>query len=202
MQQQGTMSPEQFKQTVQNVRNEVNQMRSEINRVGQQMSSLPRRRGRLMNNIVEDQYAEFMLYRNQLQSQVDQESAWLNQLQSRKADPKAKDKIDAEVRDRREACHQALLDLRTLADQVTEKYAEIAKDPEVKKAIEILGQGKRDKPRLGPSHDFLSNVKLLEKLEKAESASADDPFQEKPSKRSHSKSRSRSRAAGSKSPAP
>ena len=98
MQQRGTLSPEQFKQTVQNLKNELNQMRSEINLVGQQMSRLPRcRGGRLANNLAQEQYAELMLYRNQLQSQVSQESAWLNQLQSQKADPKAKDKIDAEV---------------------------------------------------------------------------------------------------------
>ena len=142
-----------------------------------------------------------MLYRNQLQSQVSQESAWLNQLQSQKADPKAKDKIDAEVADRQVAYRQALSDLRALADSTTEKYAELAKDPEVKKAIEKLGQGKRDKPRLGPSHDFFNNVKTLEKLEKAESASTDDPFQEKPSKRSRSKSRSRSKAGASEAKA-
>ena len=196
MQQSGTLSPEQFKQTVQNVKNEINQMRSEINLVGQQMSRLPRGRGgRLANNLVQEQYAELMLYRNQLQSQVSQESAWLNQLQSQKADPKAKDKIDAQVADQRVAYRQALSDLRALADSTTEKYAELAKDPEVKKAIELLGQGKRDKPRLGPSHEFLNNVKLLEKLEKAESAS-EDPFQEKPAKRSRSKGRLRSKGAG------
>ena len=33
----------------------------------------------------------------------------------------------------------------------------------------MLGKGLREKPKLGPSHDFLTNVKLLEKLEKAES---------------------------------
>lgn len=202
MQQQGTLSPEQFKQTVQNLRNEVNQMRSEINRVGQQMRQLPRGRGgRLANNLVQEQHAELMLYRNQLESQVSQDSAWLNQLQNnQKADPKAKEKIDAEVADRQLAYRQALSDLRALADSTNEKYAELAKDPEVKKAIEVLGQGKRDKSRLGPSHDFLNNVKLLEKLEKAESASADDPFQEKPAKRSRSKSRSRSKAARSSAP--
>jgi hypothetical protein len=193
LQQQGTMSPEQFQKTLQGLKDELNQMRSQANQAGQQMNMLPRFRGRLSGTYAQEQYNELMLYRNQLQMQINQESAWLNQLQSQKADPKAKEKIDAEVHDRREAYHLALKDLRTLADATTEKYDELAKDDEVKKAIQALGKGKRDKPRLGPSHDFLNNVKLLEKLEKAESAGADDPFQEKPSRRSRSKSRPRSK---------
>ena len=138
-----------------------------------------------------------MLYRNQLQVQVSQESAWINQLQSQKADPKAKDKIDADVQDRGGAYHLALQDLRTLADSTTQKYDELEKDAEVKKAIEALGKGKRDKPRLGPSHEFLNNVKTLEKLEKAESSSEGDPFQEKPSRRSRSKTKAKTKATGS-----
>ena len=56
-----------------------------------------------------------------------------------------------------------------------------------------LGKGKREKPKLGPSHDFLNNVKLFEKLEKAESAAAGDPFQEKPAHRSRSRSRAKTK---------
>jgi hypothetical protein len=195
LQQKGTMSPQQFQQTLQNLKNEVNQMRTLINQANQQMNALPRFRGRLSSTYAQESYNELMLYRNQLQVQVNQESAWLNQLQSQKADPKAKDKIDAEVRDRSEELHQAVTDLRTLADATTQKYEELAKDPDVKQAIEALGKGKRDKPKLGPSHDFLNNVKLLEKLEKAESAAEGDPFQEKPARRSKSKSRTKSKAA-------
>ena len=83
-----------------------------------------------------------------------QDSALLNQLKSQPSDPKAKDKIDAEVRDQREAYHQALLDLRKLVDSATEKYAELAKNDDVKKALAALGKGMREKPKLGPSHDF------------------------------------------------
>ena len=52
----------------------------------------------------------------------------------------------------------------------------------MKDAIAALGKGKREKPKLGPSHDFLKNVKVLEKFEKAESSG--DAFQEKPARRS------------------
>jgi len=197
MQQKGTMSPQQFQQNLKNLKNEVDQMRALINQTNQQMNMLPRFRGRLSSTYAQEQYNELMLYRNQLQMQVTQESAWLNQLQSQKADPKAKDNIDADVHDRREAYHQALQDLRTLADATTQKYDELEKDPEVKKGIEALGKGKRDKPRLGPSHEFLNNVKTLDKLEKADSSSEGDPFQEKPARRSRSKTKAKTKATGS-----
>jgi len=169
MLQQGTLSPKDYQDTVKAVTNQINQMNAQINAFNRQMSGLPRRRGMLMNNYVQEQYNELLMYRNQLQMEVSQESAWLNQLKAQQSDPKSKEKIDAEVNDRREAYHQALLDVRTMVDSAHEKYAELAKSDEVKKALIMAGKGVRDKPKLGPSHDFLNNVKLFEKLEKAES---------------------------------
>jgi hypothetical protein len=190
LQQKMTLSPQDRQKAIEGFRNEVNQMRNMINQVSQQMNALPRFRGRLTSSYAQEEYAELQIYRNQLQAQVTQESAMINQLQqSQKADPKAKDTIDAEVRDRREAYHQALADLRTLADSTTEKYAELAKSDEIKQAIEQIGKGKRDKPKLGPSHDFLNDVKLLEKLEKAESAPEGDFSQPKASRRSRRSSK-------------
>ena len=107
-------------------------------------------------------YAQLNAYRNQLQMEVNQDSYFLNQLKSQPADPRAREKIDSEVRDRRDAYHQAILDLRKLVDSATEKYDELAKNDEVKKALTVLGKGQRDKPKLGPSHDFHNNVKLVE----------------------------------------
>ncbi len=200
LQQKMTLSPQEYQKALQGFRDEVNQMKTMLSQVGQQMNALPRFRGRLTSTYAQEQYNELMLYRNQLQAQIFQESAELNQLQSQKADPKAKENADAQVRDRREAYHQALSDLRTLADSTNEKYAELAKNEEIKKAVEQLGKGKRDKPKLGPSHEFLNNVKLLEKLEKAESAGEGDPTQAKSSRRSRrgSKKGSSSKAATAK----
>jgi uncharacterized protein YukE len=199
LKQQGTMSPEQYKKTLQAVKDELSQMRSQISVTNQQMKSVPRFRGRFASTYAQEQYNELLLYRNQLQTQVDQESAWLNQLQGQKVDPKATEKVEAEVRDRREAYHQALSELRSMADAVAQKYTDLAKDGEVKDAITALGEGKREKPRLGPSHDFLNNVKLLEKLEKAESAG--DSLQEKPSRRSRSKKGSKTKDSAASAPA-
>ena len=103
MQQQGTMTPGQYQQALQNMKNELNQMRSQINMLNQQMNMLPRFRGRLASTYAQGQYNEMMMYRSQLQMEVNQGSAYINQLQNQKFDPKAKEKVDAEVRDKREA---------------------------------------------------------------------------------------------------
>ena len=191
MLQQGTLSAKDYQDTVKGVTNQINQMRAQMNAVNQQLNRLPRMRGRLMNNYVQEEYNELVMYRTQLQMEVNQESAWLNQLKAQQSDPKSKEKIDAEVKDRREAYHQALLDLRTLVDSTNEKYDEIKKSEEIKKALVAAGKGLRDKPRLGPSHDYLNNVKLFEKLEKAESGEDVKGSKPKPSRRSRSKSKSR-----------
>jgi hypothetical protein len=104
-------------------------------------------------------------------------------LKSKPADPKARERIDSEVRDRRDAYHQALLDLRKLADSASEKYAALAKDGELKKTLTVLGKEHKETLKLGPSHEFLTNVKLLEKLEKAESSAEAEPVHGKPSRR-------------------
>jgi hypothetical protein len=154
-----------------------------MNAVNQRMSQVPRNNSRygrfgggtsFVNNDAAEMYAELLVYRNQLQAELQQDSAFLAELKSQTADPKAKDKIDAEVRDNRDAIHQALLDLRKLVDSTTEKYAELARNDDVKKALAAVGKAMREKPKLGPSREFLTNVKLLEKLEKAASNGEDE----------------------------
>jgi hypothetical protein len=192
MLQRGTLSAKDYQDTVKNVTNQINQMRAQVTAFNQQMNRMPRgRRGMLMNNYVQAEYNELLMYRNQLQMEINLESNWLNQLKAQQADPKSKDKIDAEVNDRRETYHQAMLDLRTLADSTTEKYAEVAKSEEVKKALVAAGKGVKDKPRLGPSHEFLNNVKLFEKLERAESGEEPKATKSKSGRRSRTGSKSR-----------
>jgi len=191
MQQKGTMSPEEYQRTIQRLGDEINQMRAQINLAGQQLNSLPRFRGRLSTTMAQAQFDELSAYRYQLQMEVNQETAWLNELKSQKIDPKSKEKIDAELRDRREAYHQAIVDLRKLVDSATEKYPELAKDEDVKKALVAAGKATRNKLNLGPSHDFLNNVKLLERFEKAESSADTDGSQAKPARRSRHSTKSK-----------
>jgi hypothetical protein len=189
MQQKGTASPEEQKKNIKTLNEQISQIKSEINAVTQQMAMVPRGgRGRFgygfVNNYAAEQYAELNFYRNQLQAELQQDSAFLNQLKSQPADRKAKDQIDAEVRDKREAYHQALVELRELVDAATEKYNELEKNSDVKKALNAVGNKMREKPKLGPSHEFQTTVKLLEKLEKAASSGEDEDLPAKSARRS------------------
>jgi uncharacterized coiled-coil DUF342 family protein len=200
-QQRGTLSPAEMQKTVKNVNDQMNQLRSEMNAANQQMNAIPRYRGRFVSNDASMLYAQLNSYRSQLQMEINQDSYFLNQLKSQPADPKAKEKIDSEVRDRRDAYHQALLDLRKLVDSANEKYEELAKNEDVKKALTALGKGQREKPKLGPTRDFHNNVKLLEKLEKAESAGETEAPQTKPARRGRSGTQTKNSAKTTDAPA-
>jgi hypothetical protein len=191
MQQKGTLSAKDHQQMIDGLTNEIAQLRSQLTMATQQINQIPRFRGRITDNFAQAAYNELVLYRNQLQMAISQEMAWLNQLRSQAFDSKSKDRIDAEVRDHREAYHQALLELRQLVDSTNEKYEALAKDDEIKTAAVAVGKGKREKPKLGASREFLNNVKVLEKLERAESAGETDEQDAKPARRSQSPGRAR-----------
>jgi hypothetical protein len=194
MQQRATMSPEDQQKAAKTLGTQINELRSEMNAVNQQMNQVPRnnnaRYGRFgggmsfANNDAAEMYSELLVYRNQIQAEIAQDSYLLNQLKSQPADAKAKERIDSEVRDRHDAYHQALLDLRKLVDSANAKYEELATNGEVKKALNVLGKGLRETPKLGPSREFLTNVKLLEKLEKAEPSGETEPTHAKTGRRS------------------
>jgi hypothetical protein len=136
------------------------------------------------NNNAAELYSELLAYRTQVQAELEQDSYFVNQLKSQPpADPKAKDGIDSVVRNRRDAYHEALVEIRKLVDSATAKYDEVAKNSEIKKALNILGKGQKETPKLGPSREFLNNVKLLEKLEKAEPSGETEPTHATPARR-------------------
>lgn len=200
-QQQGTMSPQEMQKTVKAIGTEINQLKSEMNAVNQQMARVPRNNSRyggryaggaFVSSDAAAIYSQLAYYRAALQMEINQDSYYLNQLKNQTADPKAREKIDSEVRDQREAYHQALVDLRELVDAANQKYEDLAKNDEVKKALTTLGKGQRVKPKLGPSHEFHNNVKLLEKLEKAESGVATENAEAKPARRGRGGSRTSS----------
>ena len=125
---------------------------------------------------------------------MNQSSLLLNQIKNQVTDPKAKDKVDAEVKQRRAGYHQAILDLRKVVDDTQAKYEELAKSDELTKALKLIGKGQREKPKLGPSREFLANVKLVERLEKAEASGESDEPQPTRSRRSRSKGKGKTSA--------
>jgi hypothetical protein len=169
-----TLSEKEYQDTIKQLTSELNQLRSEVNVVSQNINRLPRgRRGYPANNIVAEEQAELNYYRSQLQMEISQRTTFLNQLKSQPFDPKARIKADTEVREREEALHQGLLDLRTLVDGVHEKYQALAKDEQVKKWLGTPEGPAGVKPRLGPSRAFQLDEKLLERLEAQ--SSGDEP---------------------------
>jgi hypothetical protein len=202
VQQKGTMSPQEQQRYIKNGNDQINQLKSEMNAANQQMNAIPKFRGRFMSTDASQLYAQLVNYRNQLQMEINQDSLFLNQLKNQPADPRAKEKIDAEVSERRDAYHQAVLDLRKLVDAADAKYKDAAENDDVKKALVVAGKGLREKVKLGPSHDFLANVKLVEKLERADASGESEQPSATKTRRGHGRTtlKSSSKAAPAQEP--
>ena len=160
---------------IQGLAGQVNQLRAEINVVNQQMNRLPRYRGRLANNYAQEAYAELLATRNQLGFTLNQQNALLGQVRSQPADPKLKQKIDDEVQSRHDEYLQAIHDLSQLVATTKDKYAALAKNEEVAKALAGLDPAIKPRPQLGPSHEFHETVRLAERLEKDVAQSPAEP---------------------------
>jgi hypothetical protein len=174
LQQSATLSAEERQNAIESLSDQIDRLRNELGAVNQQLSQVPQMRGRLLNNYAQAQFADLEAYRASLQIEINEESIALNQLRSPSNDPRAKEKLDAEIRDKSDAHHQALVDLRKLVDETTQKYSELRQKEELTKALETLGKARTGKLKLGPSRDFLANAKLLERLEKAAATGATD----------------------------
>jgi hypothetical protein len=170
MLQRSTLSEKQYQDTIKELTAETNQFRAELNTTNQMISRLPKYRGRFMNNMVVEQNYELTMYKNQLQWEINQRTAFLNRLKSQPFDPKARLKRDYEVRDKQEAMHKAVLDLRQAVDATKEKYEEVDKDAAFKKVRSALERKTGTKLKLGPSRQFQLNVKLLERVEAQDSS--------------------------------
>ena len=173
--QQSILSTKDHQAMIQGLTGQVNQLRAEINGVNQQINRLPRYRGRLANNYAQQEYAELVAYRNQLNFTLTQQNALLGQVRSQPPDPKLKQKIDDEVQARRDEYVQAVHDLTQLVTTTKEKYAALAKNDEVTEALAGLDPATKPRPQLGPSHGFHENVKLAERFEKDAAQSPAEP---------------------------
>jgi len=198
MRQRGTLSAQDYQDTLKELNAEIGQFRAETNTVNQTMRQIPKYRGRFTSTDAAEQYNELNVYKNQLQWEINQRTAFLNQLKSHPYDPKAKQKIDSEVRDQREALHQAVQDMRRSVTAIEEKYEALANEAAVKKVLETSEKKTGIPLKLGPSRQFHLEVKFLEKLE--QNANGDsDKAPAKPSRKAHraTKGKRSSKAAAS-----
>ena len=171
MLQRSTMSEKDYQDAIKQLNAETNQFRAELNTTNQMIGRIPKYRGRFMNSTVAEESYELTMYKNQLQWEINQRTAFLNQLKKQPFDAKARVKRDSEVRDKSEALHQAILDMRKAVDTTKEKYEETNKDPSLKKVMTALDRKAGSKVKLGPSRQFHLEVKLLERAEARDSSS-------------------------------
>jgi clan AA aspartic protease (TIGR02281 family) len=111
------------------------------------------------------QQAATVAQNHQLVAMIHEITDRLNLLREAAADPTAKRELDALVPRQREAFVQAVIGLRHLVDVTSERYKALAEDPQVEEALEALNRKTKAKLTLGPSRGYLSNVRLLEKVE-------------------------------------
>jgi hypothetical protein len=175
LQQQSVLSPKDQQAMIQGLTNQLNQLRAEINGVNQQINRLPRYRGRLANNYAQEAYAELNATRNQLNFTLNQQNALLGQVKSHPPDPKLKQIIDSEAQAKHDEYAQAVHDLSQLVATTKEKYAALAKNNDVMKALAGLDTAIKPRPQLGPSHEFHETVKLAERYEKDITQSLAEP---------------------------
>ncbi len=128
--QRTTFSEKEYQATIKQLTDEINQYKTQSNNASQMINRLPRRRGYPANNIVAEEQQELTYYKMVAQDEIVQRTNFLNQLRKNPFDPKARIKADNEVRDRQEALHQGVQDLRKLVEATGEKYATVAKDPQ------------------------------------------------------------------------
>jgi hypothetical protein len=203
MQQQSIASPEKYQETLDTLGDQIQGYRAEIQAVNLQISQMPLyNRGRFGygggvfgNTYAAGAYSQLVAYRTELQMELSQATAQLNQLKNQRPDPQAKQKLDTLVKENQESYDQTLLDLRKLVASTTEKYATLAKDEKISKALHALGKTAVVKPKLGPSPEFTANVKLLARLEKEKDLVGSRGVLDKPMRNSRRSSRSRGAAA-------
>lgn len=121
------------------------------------------------NVFVNQQRNQLSQQKNVLVAQSNEVNNLLNTLQEQNRDQgqdqDQKLQLNAEVAQSREKYMQAVVDLRKSMDELTAKYDELAKNPEITKALDALSASTKSKQKLGPSAKIREAIKLLEKAE-------------------------------------
>jgi hypothetical protein len=167
LQQQASVpTPEAQQQMIQDLNAQVGQIRAEINAVNQQMRRTPRARGRFSGYYNQQQNAELNAYSAELNTSLSQQNQLITRVRNQKIDPKLKDKIDAEVKTLRDQRLMAARELETTVKSTREKYAGLASDVDVQKALAALALAAKPSPQLGPSREFHEIARLADKLDR------------------------------------
>ena len=165
-QQTAAVDPKVHHEMIQDLNDRLEDLSVEIKATNRQLSSMPRNRwGYPLDNRIGAQIEELTTYRAQLEHEFDQKNRFRNTLRNRPPNPQLRKKIDDELKVRRDRYSETIHELKQLVDSTSKQYDELAKNPEVTKAIANLGRSMRPKPKLGPTRYFVANRKLVEQLE-------------------------------------
>jgi hypothetical protein len=161
-QQQATVSPKARELAIIDLTDTIDRYRADINQANRRMDAIHRLPwGATNNSIVFEELQILLELRNHHEAYLDLAIPYLNRLRGQPFDPQARQKVDASVRETTESYKRALDDFRQLVEATRQKYKEIAKNEEVKKALDALGRMAKVKPRLGPSRQFEAAAKSL-----------------------------------------
>ncbi len=139
----------------------LNQQLAEIDR---QMPSADLARTNAAVNLARN---DLVNQHNQLIATINEISDRLQLIQNQGDGAEFKGKMGQEVARLRESYIQAILDVRQSIDEARKSYEELAKDPEVAKAIQALNDQSKAKVKLGPSREFQTIAANFEKTEKS-----------------------------------
>jgi curved DNA-binding protein CbpA len=158
--QDATVSPKARELAIIDLTDTIDRYRAEINAATRQMDAIHRMPwGERNNSMVFEELQIHLELRNHHEAYLDLAIPYLNRLRRQPFDPQARERVDASVRETTESYKRALDDFRQLVDATRQKYRELDKNDEVKKALDALGRKAKIKPKLGPSHQFEAAAK-------------------------------------------
>ncbi len=171
---QGMMNQQMLAYGAQNRQAALVELRAESAALNQSIAAMDAQLNSLVeppggNIFVQQQRQQLSQERNQLVAAHNQVVNQLNSLQeqaqNKDQDQDPRLQLNAEVAQSREKYMQAVLDLRKSVDEVMAKYNDLAKNPEVAKALAALSGSSKNKHKLGPSKALLDAIKLLKRTE-------------------------------------
>ncbi len=170
--QEATVSPEAWQQAIHNLSDEIDQGHRDMRDADEAMHRIKRYWfGSFGNPDDAARHAMLLAVRDQTKVYVDMAGEYLKRLKREPFDPGARAGADAMVRDYRDSLDQARDEFWKVVGATEQDYKELAKNPEVKKALDAIRIKKRARRELGPSREFKSTVAKAKKdAAKAEKA--------------------------------
>ena len=142
---EGMMRQQELEMGAQGRNNDIQDLREQSNILSQQIAAINQQLNALVappggNNFVNQQRNQLSQQKSILLAESNQVINMLNALQEQNKDQGQDQKLqlNAEVAQSREKYMQAVLDLRKSVDELTAKYDELSKNPEITKALEAL----------------------------------------------------------------